>query len=126
MHLSTSLLFSTLFSLSLALPSVLSPRQEPRPGRLNVSYDTQITGFKTFSSGGLKAGASSTKPKASGPFTIKAYNSVSPIHMMDINASENKFFVGNKTGSACPPSVQSCPVGNVTALMVNATGGAEL
>ncbi|KAL8715224.1 MAG: hypothetical protein Q9220_001182 [cf. Caloplaca sp. 1 TL-2023] len=128
MHFSTLHLVFSLFSFSLALPSPLSSRQEARPGRLNVSYDAspKIIGFQTLSSGGMKAGNPPVQAKESGAFTIKAYNSESPIHMMDINASNRKFFVGNMTGSECPPSVQDCPAGNVTALSVNSTGGANL
>ncbi|KAI4152142.1 MAG: hypothetical protein L6R39_001893 [Caloplaca ligustica] len=124
MQLSTTVLLSSVFSLSLALPSGLSeassdPDAAPVaiPGRLNVSY-TAIT-YKTLSN--LHG-----PPKASPPFTIKAYNSESPIHLMDINASNDKFFVGNITGSSCPPTIPNCPVGNVTALQVTSTGGAHL
>lgn len=134
MHFSTPLLLSSLFSFSLALPadvpeamSQLKSRaeapQDVKPGRLNVSYD--FTAFRTLSSGGSEK--SSLSPvKASGYFTIKAYNSESPIHLMDINASNNKFFVGNATGSQCPSTISNCPIGNVTALRVTNTGGARL
>ncbi|KAL8696033.1 MAG: hypothetical protein Q9201_007857 [Fulgogasparrea decipioides] len=129
MHFSASLLLSSIFSLSLALPSPQSDGPVVPPGRLPVNYNF---GMRTLSSGGTKA---PSLLKASAPFTIKAYNSESPIHLMDINASYNRFWVGNATNSSCPDdrpadaapnSPAPCPVGNVTALETTSTGGAHL
>ncbi|KAL8729337.1 MAG: hypothetical protein Q9166_004834 [cf. Caloplaca sp. 2 TL-2023] len=120
MHFST-LVLSSLFSLSLALPQFEEPMVQPRPGRLLVSYNKPV--FKTY---GSKSGGIAAEVKASQPFTIKAYNSESPIHMMDIVASNRKFFVGNKTGSLCPEDIKDCPIGNVTALKVTDEGFALL
>ncbi len=130
MHFSTSVLLSSLFSLSFTLPSRLSRdlgnvAPVARPGRLNVTYESEAT----FS----QVSALYGDPMASQPFTIKAYNSESPIHMMNITASYNKFWVGNVTGNRCPPAnrvtpwtVQDCPAGNETALEVTSTGEAHL
>ncbi|KAL8903244.1 MAG: hypothetical protein Q9207_004055 [Kuettlingeria erythrocarpa] len=130
MHFSTSVLLSSLFSLSLALPSRLSRdlgngAPVARPGRLNVTYESEAT----FS----QVSALYGDPVASQPFTIKAYNSESPIHMMNITASYNRFWVGNVTGNRCPPenkatpwTVMDCPAGNETALEVTGTGEAHL
>ncbi|KAI4219146.1 MAG: hypothetical protein L6R36_008535, partial [Xanthoria steineri] len=124
MHFSTPVVLSSLFSLSLALPQLPKPEGQPT-GRLLVSYYNEPT-FRTF---GMKSGASSSGGKGSPvlkeskPFTIKAFNSESPeIHMMDIVASNGKFFIGNMTGSTCPENVQDCPTGNVTALQTTDTG----
>lgn len=124
MHFSTPIVLSSLFSLSLALPQLPKPEGQPT-GRLLVSYYNEPTS-RTF---GMKSGASSSGGKGSPvlkeskPFTIKAFNSESPeIHMMDIVASNGKFFIGNMTGSTCPETVQDCPTGNVTALQTTETG----
>lgn len=134
MHFSTSVLLSSLFSLSLALPSGLSrdlgnDAPVARPGRLNVSYESEAMHFSQVS-------ALYGDPVASQPFTIKAYNSESAIHMMNITASYNKFWVGNVTGNRCPPpaaikaapwaKANDCPAGNETALEVTGTGEAHL
>ncbi|KAL8770119.1 MAG: hypothetical protein Q9209_004157 [Squamulea sp. 1 TL-2023] len=121
MQFSTPLFLSTLFTLSLALPQ-FEPTVEPNPGRLLVSYN-KIT-YKTL--GSTKSGEIEAEVKDSQPFTIKAYNSESPIHMLDIVASNRKFFIGNITGSRCPEEVRDCPVGNVTALKVTDEGYAQL
>ncbi|KAL8780586.1 MAG: hypothetical protein Q9213_006406 [Squamulea squamosa] len=121
MHFSTSLVLSALFALSLALPQ-FEPTVQPSSGRLLVSYE-KIT-YKTY--GSLKSGEIQAEVKESQPFTIKAYNSESPIHMLDIVASNRKFFIGNVTGSRCPEEVKDCPVGNVTALKVTDEGYAQL
>ncbi|KAL8979673.1 MAG: hypothetical protein Q9177_006078 [Variospora cf. flavescens] len=111
MHFSTTLLLSSVFSFSLALPAGFDPTDLgplPQPGRLNVSY-SRIT-YSQLSASLGKSGP--TKP-----FTIKAYNSLNPsVHLKDITASNGKFWVGNATGSYCPPTVADCPVGNVTVL----------
>ncbi|KAL8964585.1 MAG: hypothetical protein Q9197_006876 [Variospora fuerteventurae] len=121
MHFSTTLLLSSVFSFSIALPAGFDPTDLgplPRPGRLNVSYSgityTQLSGSLGKSD------------PISEPFTIKAFNSIEPsVHRMDITASNGKFWVGNATGSYCPPTVTDCPVGNVTALQIT-NDGAEL
>ncbi|KAL8910601.1 MAG: hypothetical protein Q9172_007813 [Xanthocarpia lactea] len=113
-------MLASLFSLSHALPQLGEPAQA-LPGRLPVSYNQPT--YKTYSH---KSGGVTAEVKASQPFTIKAYNSVSPIHMMDIVASNRNFFVGNMTGSLCPIEVGDCPVGNVTALQVTRKGEAQL
>ncbi|KAI4121352.1 MAG: hypothetical protein LQ338_006415 [Usnochroma carphineum] len=122
MHFSTAALLSSLFSLSLARPSQLPEALDQsddapvnQPGRLNITYSA--ASYRTYSLGPVQASA---------PFTIKAYNSESPIHLMDINASYDKFFVGKATNSSCPPTIPNCPVGNVTALQVTNTGEASL
>ncbi|KAL8823795.1 MAG: hypothetical protein Q9170_008316 [Blastenia crenularia] len=125
MHFSTTFFLTSLFSFSIALPADLPPAVKGlTPFRLDVSYDWKtFSSFATYSGGGK----STLSPvKASAPFTIKAYNSESPIHMMDITASYNKFFVGNATGSFCPKAIPNCPRGNVTALEVTNTGGAHM
>lgn len=132
-------MLTTLFSFSLALPRApaaiegLTPPSEIPPekksGRLKVTYQfTSNAAPKQYANGG---GDDFTKTplvplKASGPFTLKAYNSESPIHLFDIVASNDKFFVGNMTRSLCPPGILDCPVGNVTALNVTEKGGAQL
>lgn len=140
MHFSTACLLSTLFSFSLALPSKapaaiegLTPPSkippEARSGRLDVSYQFKTgVSAKQYANGGSDDFTKTplVPLKASGPFTLKAYNSESPIHLFDIVASNNKFFVGNLTRSSCPPNIPDCPVGNVTALEVTGGGGAEL
>lgn len=120
MHFSAPLVLASLFSLSHALPQLGEPAQA-LPGRLPVSYNQPT--YRTYSH---KSGGVAAEVKASQPFTIKAYNSVSPIHMMDIVASNRSFFVGNMTGSLCPIEVGDCPVGNVTALQVTRKGEAQL
>ncbi|KAL8747140.1 MAG: hypothetical protein Q9184_007645 [Pyrenodesmia sp. 2 TL-2023] len=133
MHFSTSVLLSSVFSLSFALPSGLSrdlgnDAPVARPGRLNVTYESKAI----FS----QVSALYGDPVASQPFTIKAYNSESAIHLMNITASYNKFWVGNVTGNRCPPPAvtkdapwaksNECPAGNETALEVTGTGEAHL
>ncbi|KAI4091436.1 MAG: hypothetical protein LQ344_004128 [Seirophora lacunosa] len=97
--------------------------QLPEPGRLDVSYSGII--YNQLSS---SKGSSGTPDPSTKPFTIQAYNSVHPktIHMMDIVASDGRFWVGNKTTSSCPPGVNACPVGNVTALKLTDEGRADL
>ncbi|KAL8992396.1 MAG: hypothetical protein Q9188_007596 [Gyalolechia gomerana] len=137
MHFSTTCLLSTLFSFSLALPAKtpaaivgLTPPSkippEARSGRLDVSYDFNKP--REFSKGSDDSFSKTPlyEIKASVPFTIKAYNSESPIHLMDITASDNRFYVGKPTRSSCPPNIRHCPVGNVTALEVTDRGGARL
>ncbi|KAL9598592.1 MAG: hypothetical protein Q9219_004423 [cf. Caloplaca sp. 3 TL-2023] len=138
MHFSTTLLLSSLFSFSLALPALEPESVKGLPsngdvpreknGRFDVSYNF-IT-YKTLSSGGSGSGSgkSSLSPVgASDFFTIKAYNSIRPIHMMDIVVSNNKWYIGNiTTNSSCPQTIPNCPVGNVTALRVTNAGGAQL
>ncbi|KAL8687626.1 MAG: hypothetical protein Q9218_006255 [Villophora microphyllina] len=126
MHFSTAVVLSSVFSLSFALPAPQPGSQAAKPGRLNVDYSFA---FKTFASG--ESTGTGAKIQASAPFTIKAYNSESPIHMMDINVSYNKFWVGNATNSTCPENrvekpPQPCPVGNITALITTSTGGAQM
>ncbi|KAL8937873.1 MAG: hypothetical protein Q9216_004199 [Gyalolechia sp. 2 TL-2023] len=135
MHFSTTCLFSALFSFSFALPAKgpaaiagLTPPAdippEARSGRLDVSYD--FSNPRQLSNDGDDK--FSKEPlydiKASVPFTIKAYNSESPIHLMDITAAGNKFFVGKDLAPLCPPNTRVCP--NVTALKVTDQGGARL
>ncbi|KAI4111985.1 MAG: hypothetical protein LQ345_006625 [Seirophora villosa] len=97
--------------------------QLPEPGRLDVSYSGII--YNQLSSSKSSSGTPDPSTK---PFTIQAYNSVHPetIHMMDIVASDGRFWVGNKTTSSCPPTVNACPVGNVTALKLTDEGRADL
>ena len=136
MHFSTPLVLASIFSLSVALPAPQEPAPVA-PGRLPVSYDFQLNTvtFKEYASGGSGKGSgkgSTTPVAASTPFTIKAYNSESPIHMMDITASYNRFWVGNSTNSTCTqllpgvPSPDPCVTGNATALYTTATGKAKL
>ncbi|KAL8644213.1 MAG: hypothetical protein Q9210_007366 [Variospora velana] len=126
MHFSTTLLLSSVFSFSLALPADFDPKdlgQLPQPGRLNVSY----SGI-TYSQLSGSLGEYEKPDPTSKPFTIKAYNSEHPktVHEMDITASNGKFWVGNATGSYCPRAVTDCPVGNVTALQITKEDGADL
>ncbi|KAI4128066.1 MAG: hypothetical protein LQ341_006716 [Variospora aurantia] len=121
MHFSTTLLLSSVFSFSLALPAGFDPTDLgplPKPGRLNISYSR--TTYSQLSGSLGKSGPISK------PFTIKAYSSFEPsVHLKDITASNGKFWVGNATGSYCPPTVADCPVGNVTVLQA-IEGGVEL
>lgn len=122
MHFTTSLLLSSLYALSLALPQFGEVVQAP-PGRLPLSYNKPM--FRTYAA--TKAGGIDVTAKDSQPFTIKAYNSLSPeIHEKDIVVSQRKFFIGNLTGSYCPQEVKNCPVGNVTALKVRKDETARL
>ncbi|KAL8635238.1 MAG: hypothetical protein Q9228_007251 [Teloschistes exilis] len=130
MHFSAAVVLSSIFSLTNALPAPQSGSKAPAPGRLNVNYNFNKATLSSGSQDKAKAGPLSMI-KASGPFTIKAYNSESPIHMMDINVSYNRFWVGNATNSTCPEDrptnpPQPCPVGNVTALLTTSTGGAKM
>lgn len=128
MHFSAAVVLSSIFTLTLALPAPQSGSKAPAPGRLNVNYNFNK---QTLSSGSKASSNGLSMIKASAPFTIKAYNSESPIHMMDINVSYNKFWVGNATNSTCPEDrpgnpPQPCPVGNITALLTTSTGGAQM
>lgn len=52
--------------------------------------------------------------------TLVAAHSTSPVHLREIAASENGFFIGEKTSTSCPLKGDLCPPGNVTSVIVNA------
>ncbi|CAF9934088.1 MAG: hypothetical protein HETSPECPRED_009102 [Heterodermia speciosa] len=68
------------------------------------------------------------KPKPSGPFTMVAVHSTSPIHLKPVNAQRNHFYIGNATQTFCPqqPDV-TCPIpGNTTVLQTTSRGYCNL
>ncbi|KAL8902803.1 MAG: hypothetical protein Q9171_007596 [Xanthocarpia ochracea] len=84
MHFSAPLVLASLFSLAHALPQLGEPAQA-LPGRLPVSYNQPT--YRTYSH---KSGGIAAEVKASQPFTIKAYNSVTRKGEAQLDAQVNQ------------------------------------
>lgn len=58
--------------------------------------------------------------KSSPPFTVVAARCGSPIHFLQMNAANERFWLGGETASFCPSDVvPQCPPGNKTVLAAN-------
>lgn len=63
--------------------------------------------------------AAAPAPVSSGPISLIAARSASPIHLAPINAAGQAFWIGKKTSSYCPLNLPtSCPKGTSTVIGV--------
>ena len=67
----------------------------------------------------LFAAAAPAPAPSSGPISLIAAHSASPIHLSPVNAAGQAFWIGKDTSSYCPLTPSSnCPPGNETVISV--------
>jgi hypothetical protein len=75
---------------------------------------TSVLTPAVFAACAMALPTSQKRDGSTGPFSVTALRSASPIHLQPVNAAGERFWIDVPTATYCPSEVNPCPPGTET------------